>query len=181
MYFFTMLSSCRNFISKLLKCIQLANRSWYSFILEHPTKSKCWSAFNWSIDEGSSCKLEHHDKSRFWSAFNWPIDEGSSFKLEHPFKSSSWSAFNWLIDEGISSKLWHCVKSSTCNFLRHNHLTIFKFLPWMKLSTIVDEASVRSTNLRLRNPFELIWDNINKLSHFFNEMPSKFSTTYHMK
>jgi hypothetical protein len=33
----------------------------------------------------------------------------------------------------------------------------------------------------LQNPFELIWDNKGKLSHFFNEMPCKCSTTYHMK
>jgi nitrogen fixation/metabolism regulation signal transduction histidine kinase len=51
----------------------------------------------------------------------------------------------------------------------------------MQFSTIVGEASVKSTNLRLQNPFEPIWDNIGKLTHFFNEMPSKFSTTYHMK
>ncbi len=67
------------------------------------------------------------------------------------------------------------------HFFKHNHLTLFKFRPWMQFSTIVGEASVRSTNLRLRNPFELIWDNIGKSTHFFNEMPSKCSTTYHMK
>jgi hypothetical protein len=33
----------------------------------------------------------------------------------------------------------------------------------------------------LQNPFESIWDNGGKLTPFFNEMPSKFSTTYHMK
>jgi hypothetical protein len=33
----------------------------------------------------------------------------------------------------------------------------------------------------LRKPFELIWDNVGNLTHFFNEMPSKFSITYHMK
>jgi len=67
------------------------------------------------------------------------------------------------------------------HFLRHNHLTLFKFRPWMKFSTIVGEASITSTNLRLRNPFGPIWDNVGKLTHFFNEMPSKFSTTYNMK
>jgi hypothetical protein len=51
----------------------------------------------------------------------------------------------------------------------------------MQISTIVGEAFVSSTNLKLQNPFELIWDNVGKLTHFFNEMLYKFSTTYHMK
>ncbi len=100
------------------------------------------------------------------------------------------------LDEGIFSKLWHCAKSSICickqlnklfgnfrimQFLRHNHLRLFKFRPWMQFSIIVGEASVRSSNLRLRNPFELIWNNVGNLTQFFNEMPSKFFVTYHMK
>jgi len=67
------------------------------------------------------------------------------------------------------------------HFLGTTTLTLFKFHPWMQFFTIVGEVSIRSTNLRLPNPFEPIWDNIGKFTHSFNEMSSKFSTTYHMK
>jgi hypothetical protein len=51
----------------------------------------------------------------------------------------------------------------------------------MQFSTTIGENSIRSTNLRLQNPFESIWEKVGKSTHLFNDMPFKFSTTYHMK
>jgi hypothetical protein len=51
----------------------------------------------------------------------------------------------------------------------------------MKLSTIFDEAFVRSSNLRLGNSFEPFWKNEGKTPHSLKEMPFKFFTTYHIK
>jgi hypothetical protein len=51
----------------------------------------------------------------------------------------------------------------------------------MKFFTIFGEAFVRSSNLRLSNSFEPFWKNEGKTSQFLKEMPSKFSTTYHIK
>jgi len=53
--------------------------------------------------------------------------------------------------------------------------------PSFHFPTINGETFVRSTNLRLQNPFEPIWENVGKLTHFFNNMLSRFSSTYHMK
>jgi hypothetical protein len=53
----------------------------------------------------------------------------------------------------------------------------------MKFSTVVGEAFVRSSNLRLRNFFDPFWNNEGKFSHFSKDMPSKFSIadTYHIQ
>ncbi len=81
----------------------------------------------------------------------------------------------------VNNKTNYLATFESCIFWSTKPFNILQIRPWMKIFTIVDEASVRSTNLKLWNPFEPIWDNVGKLTHFFNEMPSKFSTTYHMK